>query len=136
MGLSSEEEKQEIEKERKDNQDLTDFIKNTLGDKVKEVRVSDKLSKHPVCMTAGGPMSFEMEKYMNALGEQTPMKAERILEINPEHPALKALRENMASDEDRAKKYAEILYCQALISADLPLDDVSKYMEMVCDLMN
>lgn len=136
LGLSSEEEKQEIEKERKDNQDLTDFIKNTLGDKVKEVRVSDKLSKHPVCMTAGGPMSFEMEKYMNALGEQTPMKAERILEINPEHPALKALRENMASDEDRAKKYAEILYCQALISADLPLDDVSKYMEMVCDLMN
>ena len=73
---------------------------------------------------------------MKALGEESQMKAERVLEINPEHSALKALRDNIKTDENKAKKYAEILYCQALIAADLPLDDVSGYMEMVCELMN
>lgn len=133
LGLDSEDEIKEKDKE--ENKGLAEYIKGLLGDKVSEVRVSDKLKSHPVCLTAGGPISFEMEKYFENIGEKAPMRAERILEINPSHSALKAISDLSGSDDERAGKYAEILYCQALIAADLPLEDPAGYMELVCELM-
>ena len=112
-----------------------DFVKETLGDKVKEVRASARLKSHPVCLTAGEGLSFEMEKYFQAVQPDTGLKADRILELNVEHPAFQALERAVSEDGERAKKYAALLYDQALLIAGLPLEDPSAYTDLVCELM-
>ncbi|MBQ9522156.1 MAG: molecular chaperone HtpG [Oscillospiraceae bacterium] len=111
-----------------------DFIKDTLGDKVKEVRASTRLKSHPVCLAAEG-MSFEMEKYFKAVQPDIGIQAGRVLELNVEHPAFTALEAAVSGDPDKAKKYASLLYAQALLIAGLPLDDPSEYTDLVCELM-
>ena len=112
-----------------------DFVKEALGGKVKEVKASTRLKSHPVCLTAGEGLSFEMEKYFQAVQPDSPIKADRILELNVEHPAFTALETAVTADPDKAKKYAELLYDQALLIAGLPLDDPSGYTDLVCELM-
>jgi len=112
-----------------------DFVKETLGDAVKEVRASARLKSHPVCLTAGEGLSFEMEKYFQAVQPDASLKAERILELNVEHPAFQALEAAVEADPEKAKTYAALLYNQALLIAGLPLDDPSGYTDMVCGLM-
>ena len=112
-----------------------DFVKEALGGKVKEVKASTRLKSHPVCLTAGEGLSFEMEKYFQAVQPDSPIKADRILELNAEHPAFAALEAAVTADPDKAKKYAELLYDQALLIAGLPLDDPSGYTDLVCELM-
>ena len=111
-----------------------DFVKETLGDKVKEVRASTRLKSHPVCLTAEG-MSFEMEKYFHTIQPDMDLQAGRILELNVEHPAFAALENAVTADAEKAKKYASLLYSQALLIAGLPLDDPSEYTDLVCELM-
>ena len=113
-----------------------DFVKETLGDKVKEVKASARLKSHPVCLTAGEGLSFEMEKYFQAVQPDAPLKAERILELNVEHPAFQALEAAVEADPEKAKTYAALLYNQALLIAGLPLEDPSGYTDLVCGLMN
>ena len=113
----------------------TDFIKETLGDKVAEVRVSNDLGTHAVTMVPEGGMSFEMEKYFKSMDPTNSMKAGRVLEVNPEHPALVSLKESMENDPEKAKKYVELLYCQGLLMANLPLEDATAYTDLVCELM-
>lgn len=112
-----------------------DFVKNVLGDKVREVRASARLKSHPVCLAAGEGLSFEMEKYFKAVQPDAGIKAERILELNCDHPVFAALEKAVSEDEERAKKYAKLLYCQALLIADMPLEDPSEYTDLVCELM-
>ena len=112
-----------------------DFVKETLGDKVKEVRASARLKSHPVCLTAGEGLSFEMEKYFQAVQPDSPIRAERILELNVDHPAFQALESAVTADPEKAKKYARLLYAQALLIAGLPLEDPSGYTDLVCELM-
>ena len=104
-----------------------DFVKETLGDQVKEVKASARLKSHPVCLTAGEGLSFEMEKYFQAV--------QPILELNVEHPAFQALEAAVTADPEKAKKYATLLYDQALLIAGLPLEDPSGYTDLVCELM-
>ena len=111
-----------------------DFVKETLGEKVKEVRASARLKSHPVCLAAEG-MSFEMEKYFHMVQPDMGMKSGRILELNVEHPAFRALEQAVTEDREKAAKYAELLYSQALLIAGLPLDDPSGYTDLVCGLM-
>lgn len=111
------------------------FVKETLGDAVKEVKASARLKSHPVCLTAGEGLSFEMEKYFQSVQPDTNMKADRILELNVEHPAFAALETAVTEDPEKAKKYASLLYSQALLIAGLPLDDPSGYTDLVCELM-
>ena len=111
-----------------------DFVKEALGDKVKEVRASARLKSHPVCLTAEG-MSFEMEKYFHAIQPEMGVQAGRILELNVEHSAFGALETAVTEDPEKAKKYAQLLYNQALLIAGLPLDDPSAYTDLVCELM-
>ena len=115
-------------------------MKETLGDRIKEARISRILKTAPVCMTAGGPMSLEMEKYFSKMEGASPMgamKAERILELNPASSAFAALKGALdGDDKDRAAKYAEVLYHQALLIAGLPIDDPAAYTELVCSLMD
>lgn len=121
--------------EKKDDVEVLTFIKNLLGDKVNDVVFSKKLKTHPVCMTAKGGVSFEMEKYMAIAQPEAKVKAERVLEINASHPAVNSLIANMTADKDKAEKYAKLLYSQALLIAGLQLEDPSEYAELVCSLM-
>ncbi|MDY3984671.1 molecular chaperone HtpG [Dysosmobacter sp.] len=112
-----------------------DFVKEALGEQVKEVKASQRLKSHPVCLTAGEGLSFEMEKYFHAVQPDSPIKADRILELNVEHPAFQALETAVTEDPEKAKKYATLLYDQALLIAGLPLEDPSGYTDLVCELM-
>ena len=113
-----------------------DFVKEALGDKVKEVKVSTRLKSHPVCLTAGEGLSFEMEKYFQSIQPDSAIHAERILELNVDHPAFQALEAAVTADPDKAKTYAALLYNQALLIAGLPLEDPSGYTDLVCQLMH
>ena len=130
LDLGNEEEKVLDEKP-----ELMQFVKETLGDKIKEARASRRLKTHPVCMTAGEGLSFEMEKYFKNFQMPTPVKADRILELNTDHPAVQAMEAAMTSDRAKAELYAKILYDQALLIAGLPLEDPSEYTDLVAELM-
>ncbi len=124
------------EKKADDYKEALDFMKEALGEGVDEVRISRKLKTHPVCMTSGEGMSFEMERYFNAVQPEMGMKAKRILEVNVDHPAFAALEAARASDPEKAKKYAQVLMNQAKLIAGLPIDDPSGYTDLLCSLWN
>ena len=126
---------EEEHKDDSESAELMQFVKETLGDKIKEAKVSHRLKTHPVCLTAGEGFSFEMEKYFKNFQMPEPIKAERILELNVDHPAVKAMAAAMATDRDKAALYAKILYDQANLIAGLPLEDPSAYTDMVAQLM-
>ena len=110
------------------------FIKDTLGDLVTEVKASSKLKTHPVCLSSGEGLTFEMEKYFNAVQPELGMKAKRILEINVDHPAFIALQTARITDPEKARKYVQILYNQACLIAGLPISDPSGYTDLLCSL--
>lgn len=128
-------ENEEKEEEEKDSSALLTFVKETLGDKVSEVTASKKLVSHPVCLTAKGGISFEMEKYFNSFQPDSGMKAQRVLELNLSHHAVKTMEELIQTDIEKAKKYAEVLYCQALLIAGLPLENPSEYTDLICSII-
>ena len=111
-----------------------DFLKEKLGDQVDQVRASRKLKTHPVCLTAGEGVSFEMERYFTAAQPEMGLKAKRILEVNVDHPAFAALEAARESDPERAGKYAQVLLNQAKLIAGLPIDDPSGYTDLLCSL--
>ena len=119
-----------------ENKDLLAFIKETLDGEVTDVRLSHKLKSHPVCLTTEGEITLEVEKYFRSLpGANTEnLKAQKVLELNGEHPAFAALQKAFAEDKDRAAKLSKILLAQAKLIADIPLDDPSAYAELVCGL--
>ena len=132
----TEEEKKAAQEKAEAGKGVLDFLKETLGDKIKEARISKILKSHPVCMVSDGPMSLEMEKYLKKQNaDMEGIKAERVLEVNPDAPVFAALQQAIESDPEKAKKYAQLLYCQALLIADLPLEDPSAYTDLVCSLM-
>ena len=114
--------------------DTFDFIKETLGDKVDVVKATTKLKTHPVCLSSGEGITFEMEKYFTAVNPDLGMKAKRILELNVDHDAFLALDRARIDDPERAKKMCEVLLNQALMIAGLPVQDPSGYTDIVCSL--
>lgn len=128
-------ENEQKDEEEKDSSALLTFVKETLGDKVSEVTASKKLVSHPVCLTAKGGISFEMEKYFNSVQPDSGMKAQRVLELNLSHHAVKTMEELIQTDIEKAKKYAEVLYCQALLIAGLPLENPSEYTDLICSII-
>lgn len=122
------------EKSADEYKETLDFLKDALGSGVDDVRVSRKLKTHPVCLTSGEGMSFEMERYFNAVQPDMGMKAKRILEINVDHAAFAALEAARTSDPEKAKKYAQVLMNQAKLIAGLPIDDPSGYTDLLCSL--
>ena len=135
LGLKTEEEKKEAEEKAEELKGLLTFVKESLGEQVKEVKLSADLGSHPVCMTPDSGMSFEMEKYMKKANPEFAFPVGRILELNPEHEAVKALQAAMTADPVKAKDYAQLLCYQAQLMAELPLDDPYAYPELVCKLM-
>lgn len=135
LGLQTEEEKKQAEEKAEEMKGLLTFVKETLGDQVKEVKLSSELGSHPVCMTPAEGMSFEMEKYMKRANPEFAFPVGRVLELNPEHEAVQAMQKAMTEDPEKARDYAKLLCCQAQLMAELPLDDPYAYTELVCRLM-
>ena len=115
-------------------QPALDLIRETLGAKVDGVKASTRLKTHPVCLTCGEGLTFEMEKYFTAVQPDLGLKAKRILEVNTNHPAFAALESARETDPEKAKKYAEILYQQACLIAGLPIENPSDYTDLLCSL--
>ena len=135
LGLQTEEEKKQAEEKAEEMKGLLTFVKESLGDRVKEVKLSSELGSHPVCMTPAEGMSFEMEKYMKRANPEFAFPVGRVLELNPEHEAVQAMQKAMTEDPEKAKDYAKLLCYQAQLMAELPLDDPYAYTELVCRLM-
>ena len=136
LGLETDLQKADTERKAEENKDLLAFVKETLDGEVTDVRLSHKLKSHPVCLTTEGEITLEVEKYFRSLpGANTEnLKAQKVLELNGEHPAFAALQKAFAEDKDRAAKLSKILLAQAKLIADIPLDDPSAYAELVCGL--
>ena len=135
LGLQSEEQKKELKEKTEKMQGFLTFVKETLGEQVKEVRLSSQLGTAPVSLVSDAGVSFEMEKYMKRVNPEFAFTAGRILELNPEHEAVKAMEIASATDVEKAKDYANLLLNQALLMADLPIADPVAYTQLVCKLM-
>ena len=131
----TQEEKEAAEKQAEESKDMLEFMENSLDGKVSEIKLSQRLKSHPVCLTAKGGLSLEMEKVFNAMPMEEKIQAERVLEINAKHPILETLTRAFEEDKDSVKKYAEILYDQALLIEGLPIEDPVAFSNAVCDLM-
>ncbi|WP_455129308.1 molecular chaperone HtpG, partial [Pseudoramibacter alactolyticus] len=138
----SDDEKQAIEEKANASKDLMTAIKEALGDKVADVRLSARLKSHPVCFASGEGLSLEMEKVLTeqakALGQQPDanMKAQKVLEINGDHKVFEGLKHAFdADDQERLKAYAELLYDQALLIEGMPIEDPVAFSNRICELM-
>ena len=132
----TDEEKKEAEEKAEAGKPVLEAVKNVLGGQVKEVRISKILKSGACCLSADGPVSLEMERYMRKLEGGEHMKAERVLELNADSAPYAALKKAVdAGDQATVEKYSKLLYGQALLLADLPLEDPSEYAELVCSLM-
>ena len=132
----TEEEKKAAEEKAEAGKPVLEAVKEALGDQVKEVRVSAILKSAACCLSADGPVSIEMERYMRKVEGGQPMKADRVLELNADSAPFAALKKAVeAGDKDTVAKYAKLLYAQALLLAGLPLEDPAEYSQLVCSLM-
>jgi len=135
LGLQTEEEKKALEEKAEEKKGFLTFVKETLGENVKEVRFSANLGAQPAAMVPDAGMSFEMEKYMKRVNPEFAFPVGRILELNADHEAVKAMEKAMTEDTLKAKDYAQLLMYQAQLMAELPLEDPYAYTELVCRLM-
>ena len=138
LGLETEDEKEEIKKQSEDNKDLLEALSKALEGKVKKVELTGRLKNHPCCLRAEGPVTLEMEKVLNqqaAVNGGETVRAERVLELNAEHPIFKKLCALQAEGSDKLADYADILYTQSLLIEGLPVDDPAAYANKICDLL-
>ena len=136
LGLETEEQKAEQQKIEDEHKELFDFMRESLGDKVAEIRLSNRLKSHPVCLSAKGAVSIEMERILRAMpGNDQPIQAQRVLEINGSHKIFEKLASLWPENKDTVAKYASLLYDQALLIEGLPIEDPVAFSNAVCELM-
>ena len=135
LELESTEEKEELNKQLEENKELFTLMKEALGDKIKDVRLSQRLKSHPVCLTSEGQLSLEMEKVLNAMPTDQKVKADKVLEINAGHPIFETLKKLYDSDKDKLKGYSELLYSQALLIEGMSIEDPVAFSNLICSLM-
>ncbi|MEG1126199.1 MAG: molecular chaperone HtpG [Oscillospiraceae bacterium] len=136
IGIDSEGEKEEIKAKNEESKDLFAAMKEALGDKVSEVRVSERLVSHPVCLTSAGALSIEMEKVLNNMPTDEKVKSEKVLEINAEHAIFAKLKALFADgNTEKLKAYTELLFNQALLIQGMHIEDPVAYANAVCELM-
>ncbi|MDD7409017.1 MAG: molecular chaperone HtpG [Anaerovoracaceae bacterium] len=132
----SEAEKEELTQKEEESRGMLDKMRDMLGDRVKDVRISNRLKSNPVCLTVEGDISLEMEKVMNSMPVKDKVKSERILEINASHPVFEALKKTFeAGDDDKLRVYTSLLYDQSLIIEGLPVEDPVAFSKHVSELM-
>ena len=135
LDLETEEEKKDTEKANKENSDLLKEMCEKLPE-VQEVRFSNKLKSHPVCLTTKGDVSIEMQKVFDAMPNDMGIKAEVILEINEKHPITKKLKALFEKDKEAFDKYAKILYSEARMIAGLPIDNPTEISQLICEVLS
>lgn len=135
LDLESEEDKEQAKQLAEEHKDLLAALKDALGDKVKEVKLSSQLKSHAVCLSTDGMISTEMEKVLNAMPAREKIKAQRVLELNPEHPVFQKLEALQGTDRERLKLYAELLYDQALLMEGIALEDPADFAQKICQIM-
>ncbi len=126
---------QESDEQTEENKEIFDFMKEVLKGKIKEVKSSNRLKSHPVCLASEGELSIEMEKILKMMPNNENVKADKILEINTNHEMFHAIKKAFAEDKDKVKVYASILYNQALLIEGLPIEDPVQFANDVCLLM-
>ena len=134
LGLESDEEKEELKKVNEDNVDLLKHMKELIGD-VSEVKFSNKLKKHPVCLTTKGDVSIEMQKVFDAMPNDMGIKAQQVLEVNEKHPIADKLKDLYASNKEEFDKYTKILYAEAKMIAGLPIDNPTEISSLICEVI-
>ena len=135
LGLESEEEKEETKKQQEQNKDLFGAIKEALGERVTEVRLSGRLKNAACCLTAKGQVSLEMERVLGAMPGEQKVKAERVLELNPDHEIFPVLQKLYSEHKEDLADYAELLYGQALIREGMLPEDSAAFAAAMCRLM-
>jgi molecular chaperone HtpG len=115
--------------------DLFDYMKNTLAGKVKDVRVSKRLKSHPVCLSTDGELTIEMEKILSMMPDNQNIKADKVLEINPNHDVFKSLQNSFDHDKEKLALYTTLLYNQALLIEGLPINDPVEFTNDICKIM-
>ncbi len=136
VNLGTEEDKKMLDEENQKNADMLAFMKETLSEYVKDVKFTNKLKNHPVCLTSQGNLSVEMEKVINAMPTDEHIKAETILEINKDHTIAEKLKNLFETDKDELAKYAKVLYSEARLIEGLPLDNPTEISNLVCELLS
>ena len=137
LNLDSDDEKKALEEENAAAKDMFDLMKESIGDSISAVRFTNKLKKHPVCLTSEGGISLEMEKVLNSMpgAEQNKVQAKLVLEINAEHPIAEKLKALYNSDKDMLGKYAKLLYGEACLIGGKSVPDPAEHSALVCELM-
>lgn len=135
LELDTPEEKEENIKQAEVNKDMFSYITESLGDKVNAVRLSQRLKSHPVCLASGGDLSIEMEKVLNAMPMDQKVKADRVLEINANHPIFETLKKLFDDDKEKLSAYSNILYSQALLIEGISIEDPVAFSNLICDIM-
>ena len=134
LGLESDEKKEELKKVNEDNVDLLKHMKELIGD-VSEVKFSNKLKKHPVCLTTKGDVSIEMQKVFDAMPNDMGIKAQQVLEVNEKHPIADKLKDLYSSNKEEFDKYTKILYAEAKMIAGLPIDNPTEISSLICEVI-
>ena len=135
MDLSTKEEKEIIEKINNDNKELLDFMKDAIKE-VEEVKFTNHLKNHPVCLVSTGDVSVEMEKVINAMPTDETINASKILEINEKHPIVEKLKTLYQEDKESLKAYSKILYAQARLIEGLPIENPTELSNLICEHLN
>ena len=133
--LSTEEEKEQIKKENEDNTDLLKDMKEVLDGKVEEVKFTNKLKKHPVCLTTNGEISTSMEKVINAMPTDEKITASEVLEININHNISKKLKDLYKNNKEEFNKYTKVIYYEARLIEGLPIDNPTEFSDLICDII-
>ncbi|MBT2755029.1 molecular chaperone HtpG [Mesobacillus foraminis] len=134
LGLEEEDKEQDLQDEN-ENKELFSYMKEVLGDKVKDVRVSKRLKSHPVCLSADGEVTIEMEKILQAMPDNQNIKADKVLEINIHHDVYTSLQAAFENDKDKLNLYTNLLYNQALLIEGLPIQDPVEFTNDICKVM-
>lgn len=135
LGIESEQDSKAESESKEENKELFDFLKETLGDKVADVKATTRLKSHPVCISSAGELSLEMEKVLNAMPNDQKVKAERVLEININHPIFTKLKALFGTDKETLKKYTDVLYNSALLIEGMAIDDPVAFSNNLCDII-
>lgn len=136
IDIATEEEKEELKKENDEFKGMLSFMKESIQNEVQDVRFTNRLVNHPVCLTSEGPISVEMEKTLNSqFGDKNQVKAQTVLEINKAHPIVNKLKELYKDNKDELKNYTKILYSQARLIEGLSIENPTEISNLVCELM-
>lgn len=134
--LDTKEEKEKTEKKNKEYEEIFNYMKESLDNQVEEVKFTNRLKTHPVCLTTKGEISIEMEKVINAMPTDEKVKANLVLEINENHEITKKLKELYKENKEELKKYTKVLYSQARLIEGLTIDNPTEISNLICEIMS